>query len=148
MALSSLKVPLALEKMIIKQQALKSFFGSVMTAVLGFAIGIVALYGWQYANQPPTVIEMDTSAHFAATDKRLILYSASWCQYCDKVKNYLNKHQLVFENRDIESADLKVQQLFQTLGAEGIPQILIGNKVIRGADLAALEDELKKRQLL
>ncbi|WP_197489935.1 glutaredoxin family protein [Rheinheimera sp. SA_1] len=91
---------------------------------------------------------METSAHFATTNKVLILYSASWCEYCQKVKNYLDQHKITYENRDIESTDTTIQQLFQTLGATGIPQILIGNKVIRGADLEALETELKKQQLL
>jgi len=131
-----------------KQQGLKGLLSSVLMTLCGFGIGVGALYGWQYLNRPATVTEIATAAHFATTDKALVVYSASWCQYCQKVKNYLDQHQIAFENRDIESADPEIQQLFQSLGAKGIPQILIGNKVIRGADLEALEDELKKQQLL
>lgn len=127
---------------------LKGLLAPLGMTALGFGIGIGTLYSWQYLNRPATVFEFETSAHFATTDKALILYSASWCEYCQKVKNYLDQHQVVFENRDIESADPAIQQLFQSLGATGIPQILIGNKVIRGADLEALEAELKKQQLL
>lgn len=127
---------------------LKGLLAPILMTALGFGIGVGALYGWQYLNRPATVFEVETSAHFATTEKALILYSASWCEYCQKVKNYLEQHNIAYENRDIESTDPAIQQLFQTLGATGIPQILIGNKVIRGADLEALEAELKKRQLL
>lgn len=127
---------------------LKGLLVPLLMTALGFGIGIGTLYGWQYLNRPATVFEMETSAHFATTNKTLILYSASWCEYCQKVKNYLDQHQIIYENRDIESDNPAIQQLFESLGATGIPQILIGNKVIRGADLGALEAELKKQQLL
>lgn len=130
-------------------RALITEFGSYMLmTILGFALGIGALYTWQSINKPTSVFDMETSAHFVGTDKPLILYSASWCQYCQKVKDYLIRHQVAFENRDIESTDPSVLQLFQALGAEGIPQLVIRNKVIRGADLAAIEQELKQQQLL
>lgn len=127
---------------------LKGLLVSLLMTALGFGIGIGTLYGWQYLNRPATVFEMETSVHFATTDKTLILYSASWCEYCQKVKNYLDQHQIAYENRDIESDNPAIQQLFESLGATSVPQILIGNKVIRGADLEALEAELKKQQLL
>lgn len=126
----------------------KGILSSVLMMLLGVGVGVTTLYGWQYLQRPSSVSEMETSAHFASTNKNLVIYTASWCQYCQKVKNYLNQHQVAFEDRDIESTDPLIQQLYQTLGAEGVPQILIGNKIIRGADLTALELELKNQQLL
>ncbi|MBU1439106.1 MAG: glutaredoxin family protein [Gammaproteobacteria bacterium] len=130
------------------QHIFKVFSTYILMTLLGFSMGIGALYAWQHLNRPNSIFEMETSAHFATTDKALILYSASWCNYCQKVKNYLHQHNVVFENRDIESSDPTIQQLFQSLDADGVPQILIGNKVIRGADLSAIEQELKKLQLI
>ena len=120
-----------------KLQVLKGFVTLTLMTLCGFGIGVGALYGWQYLNRPAAITEIETAAHFATTDKMLIVYSASWCEYCQKVKNYLDQHNIAYENRDIESTDTAILQLFQTLGATGIPQILIGNKVIRGADLEA-----------
>jgi glutaredoxin len=130
------------------RQFLKQCSHVILMTILGFSLGFGALFAWQAFNRPNTVFEMETTAHFATTDKPLILYSATWCEYCAKVKDYLDQHQIVFENRDIESADPAIQQLFQSLDAQSVPQILIGNTVIRGADLGALEQELMKRQLL
>lgn len=129
------------------RQMFKSILSIALMLFFGVGVGFATLYGWQYLQRPSPVSEMETSAHFASTDKSLIIYTASWCQYCQKVKNYLNQHQIAFEDRDIESTDPLIQQLYQTLGAEGVPQILIGNKIIRGADLGALELELKNQQL-
>ena len=120
---------------------------AVILAV-GLGIGLGVKEGLAWYNTPSPYIEMDTKAHFANVDEKVVLYSTSWCQFCKKTREYLAANNIPFEDRDIEKGDEAIDQLYSSIGAKGIPQIVVGNKVINGFNKTLLVQELKAQKLL
>ena len=67
-----------------------------------------------------------------AKDKRVIIFSTSWCGYCIKAKAFFKKHNISFQEYDIEK-NKKAAQLKDKLAPHsGVPLVIIGKKVING----------------
>jgi glutaredoxin len=115
---------------------------------VGLGIGIGAKEGWAWYNTPAAFVETDTSAHFANINEKVVVYSTSWCQFCKKTREYLIANNIPFEDRDIEKGDAAIDQLYQSIGAKAIPQIVVGNKIISGFNQVLLAQELKALKLL
>ena len=56
---------------------------------VGLGIGLGVKEGWAWYNQVPASVETNTSAHFANTDEKVVLYTTQWCVYCKRTKEYL-----------------------------------------------------------
>ena len=65
--------------------------------------------------------------------KSVVMYSASWCGYCRKARNYFNKHKITFVEYDVETT-AKGKADYKKLKATGVPVILIGKKRLNGFD--------------
>ena len=65
------------------------------------------------------------------------LYSTKWCGYCAKTRAFLRKHDVPFTEIDVEASGDGMRALAQ-MQAYGVPVIVVGDKVIRGYQLAAL----------
>ena len=72
----------------------------------------------------------------------VVMYSASWCGYCRKARNYFNTHGVSFNEYDIETS-AKGQHDYQQLGARGVPVILVGSQRLNGFSPAAFESIYK-----
>ena len=93
------------------------------------------------ANTVSTVVKVKpnvyTSPSIEALSKlvqrseQVVMYSASWCGYCDKARSYFNSHGVAFSEYDIETS-AKGQQDYARLGAHGVPVILVGNQRLNG----------------
>lgn len=68
-----------------------------------------------------------------------ILYSTSWCGYCEKTRKLMDKNNIDYVEFDIEhSKEAKAE--FDQLGGRGIPLVLIDGRVVEGyAPKAVLE---------
>ena len=121
-------------------------YGLILAVGLGIGLGVKQGYAWY--NAAPAYIEMDTSAHFANTNEKVVVYSTQWCPYCKKTRDYLTANKIAFVERDIETGDETTKALYTSIGAEGIPQIVVGNKIITGFNLSMLQPELKRLSLL
>ena len=119
-----------------------------MIIAVGLGIGLGAKEAWAWYNKVPAYIEINTSAHFANVDEKVIIYSTQWCPYCKRAKEYLVSNNISFFERDIESGDKIINQLYGSIGSEGIPKIVIGDKIINGFNTAVLRQELEKQKLL
>lgn len=124
--------------------AIKNIFYIVIGLVIG--VGIFRSYAW--FNEPQPYVEIDSKPHFVNVDSEVIVYTTSWCVYCKKTKEYLFKHNISFTDRDIESSSEEIKSLYSGLKTKGVPQIVIGNKVINGFNEKLLEEELKIKGLL
>ena len=62
---------------------------------------------------------------------QVIILTASWCGYCNKLRQYLQSNQIKFTEYDIEHSNMG-HQLYRSLGGKGIPVVKIGNNVIYG----------------
>ncbi|KAF7785901.1 hypothetical protein PRUB_a0303 [Pseudoalteromonas rubra] len=120
----------------------------ILMLLLGLSLGVMLKYGYLKLLHHPNIITQDTSAHYEGTDKRVILYTTHWCQYCKQVQDYFKKHNIDYLSRDIESNDQRINSLFDSLKRADIPQIIIGNKVINGTNLSVVEKTLQEHAFL
>lgn len=63
--------------------------------------------------------------------KPVVMYSASWCGYCRKARNYFKKNKIDFVEYDVETSP-KGKADYKRLKATGVPVILIGKQRMNG----------------
>lgn len=67
----------------------------------------------------------------SASGSKVTLFSAKWCGYCKKTREFLESKNIQFTDLDVEESVLG-QQLFQKINAFGVPVIIIGSTRIDG----------------
>jgi glutaredoxin 3 len=79
----------------------------------------------------------------------VVMYTTSWCPYCERARKLLAKKDVTFTEIDIESAAEKRAEMRNRSGRTSVPQIFIGDHHVGGSDdLHDLEDEGKLDSLL
>jgi glutaredoxin 3 len=79
----------------------------------------------------------------------VVMYTTSWCPYCDRARRLLSAKNVAIEEIDVESAPEKRAEMQQRSGRRTVPQIFIGETHVGGSDdLLALEDAGKLDALL
>ena len=73
------------------------------------------------------------------------VFSANWCPYCIKVKDYLKAKGIQFEEVDLDRNPEAGQELIEISGQTGIPVVVIDNKVIIGFDTRAIDSALEEK---
>ena len=63
----------------------------------------------------------------------VILFSTSWCPYCKKAREYLNRNQIEFVEFDVEE-DRKARHVYDRLNSDGVPVLLVKGKYVDGFD--------------
>jgi glutaredoxin len=69
---------------------------------------------------------------------RVTLYSTSRCANCRRLKHWLTRHKLRFQEFDIERNQRAFKE-FQRLGARGVPVLLVDRERVDGFDPKRLE---------
>ncbi len=72
----------------------------------------------------------------------VIIYSAVWCPWCHKTKEFLKENNIEFEERDIESSDGAAEEVVRKSGQRGIPVTDVDGTIIVGFDKGALKKAL------
>jgi glutaredoxin len=62
---------------------------------------------------------------------KVVMYSATWCGYCRKARNYFNQQGIPFREYDIENSS-KGRRDYARLNGTGVPIIFVGKKRIQG----------------
>jgi mycoredoxin len=77
----------------------------------------------------------------------LKLYSASWCRDCREAKRFLDKHQIVYTEIDIESTPGAAEEVLRNVGKRAIPQFVIDGEWVQPyrPGCGFLHDEMSKR---
>lgn len=80
---------------------------------------------------------------------KVVLYSASWCGYCKKVRRLLEKYNVDFAEKDIEkdqqaAMDLQVRCAYHKLQCNGVPVIDWKGRMIMGFDEGELMRLIKE----
>ena len=79
----------------------------------------------------------------------VVMYTTSWCPYCERARRLLTAKNVVFSEINVESAPAKRAEMRTRSGRTSVPQIFIGDHHVGGSDdLAALEDAGKLDALL
>tara|TARA_Y100000590_G_C15334128_1_gene868884 strand:+ start:344 stop:583 length:240 start_codon:yes stop_codon:yes gene_type:complete len=77
-------------------------------------------------------------------DRKIIVYSTSWCQPCKLAKKLLQERGLEYQEIDIEERGWSRDDLYETTGGRTVPQIIINDDTIGGYDdLIRLDQEGK-----
>lgn len=79
-------------------------------------------------------VEFDASpigSQKAVANKKVVMFSASWCGVCKKAKAYFQRNGIPFTEYDIEMGR-KGRSLYRKLGATGVPVILVGKRRMNG----------------
>lgn len=121
---------------------LKNILMWILLLLAGFGIGTTVQQAWLWYNKAATFIPLDTSAHFAETHSNVVIYTTAWCPYCKKLKQYLQQHQIAYDEFDIENTNIARLRLFEQLEAPGIPKIVTAQGVYIGFDPAELDEAL------
>ena len=70
------------------------------------------------------------------------LYGTEWCGYCKKARTMLRRHNIPFQDLDVESSD-EANRQFQAIGGRGVPVITVGDQVVHGYNYARLRKLLE-----
>lgn len=74
--------------------------------------------------------------------KKVIVYSATWCAFCHAVKDYLDKKDIKYEDRDVESKKEWMEEATGKSGQTGIPVVDIDGTIIVGFDRPKIDAAL------
>ncbi len=79
----------------------------------------------------------------------VVMYTTSWCPYCERARRLLRAKGARFDEVDVESAAEKRAEMQSRSGRRTVPQIFIGDTHVGGSDeLAALDADGKLDGLL
>lgn len=72
----------------------------------------------------------------------VVLYTTSWCGWCRKTIAHLDRHGVLYDNRDIERDQQAYEDLKRKTGSTGVPVIEIDGELIRGFDRERIDQLL------
>ena len=126
-----------------------------LAILIGFSSPLAAqIYTWvddngitQFSDMPPNTedyseVEVQINSYESpsiSTNKNdsssisnsVVMYSTSWCHYCQKARDYFAKSGIRYKEYDIEKSS-KARAEHKKLGGGGVPVILVGNKILNG----------------
>ncbi|NLM35953.1 MAG: glutaredoxin family protein [Clostridiales bacterium] len=70
--------------------------------------------------------------------EKVIVYTSNTCTYCVAVKNYLREHNIEFEERNVGKTQYRKELI--SLGFMSVPVLKIGDEIIKGFDISAINN--------
>ncbi len=70
--------------------------------------------------------------------KRVTVYSTPTCPYCNKLKQYLDKHGIKYTDINVAADQNAATEMVRKSGQRGVPQTEIGGQMIIGFDTARI----------
>jgi glutaredoxin len=85
-----------------------------------------------YPSPPAEVAPAERAqAKRPAKARSVVMFSAQWCGYCRKARDYFQSSGVAFRERDIEK-DAAARAEYDRLGGTGVPLILVGDRRLNG----------------
>jgi glutaredoxin len=119
----------------------KSLLLFAILAVVGFLAGAGGLDLARRWMRPAPVVEGDYSRYFEQTNATVILFGTSTCPYCTKAREFLAERHVDYRDLVIDKSD-QSRQLFESLGEQAVPVLLVGTTLIRGFNGAEYDKAL------
>lgn len=117
---------------------------NVITYTLIIAVGL--LIGYFLPRLPmlmtPDYQEGDYSAHFQNTKTKVLVYGTRGCSFCNKTRAWFADNKVDFSDIDVQKSAVAAARLAE-LGGEGVPVVIIGNRMIRGYQPEVFEKALQ-----
>ena len=85
-----------------------------------------------------------------ADDAKVIVYSTTWCAFCNTEKQWLDKLGVKYISKNIEEDDAANKELLDKLGGnfQGVPVTDIAGEMVLGFNRPALQSALEKNKLV
>lgn len=82
----------------------------------------------------------------------VVIYTLSTCPHCKEAKEYLNRNNIAFINREVDTDEehmVTLMKIYDSMGVpeqkRGVPLFVIGNRIrIQGLNKEKLQDALKE----
>ncbi|MFD0616837.1 MULTISPECIES: glutaredoxin family protein [Paenibacillus] len=74
-------------------------------------------------------------------DNNVIVYSRNYCPHCVQVKKYLEENNVAFEERNVDTNEAYMEELFN-LGMRAVPVTVVGEEKILGFNTTQLKQVL------
>lgn len=74
---------------------------------------------------------------------KVIIYSTHVCPYCVLAKNFLEEHNIEFEEVYVDDNPEKAKEMMKKSGQMGVPQIEIDGQMVVGFDKEKIKQLLK-----
>lgn len=74
---------------------------------------------------------------------KVVVYSAPWCPWCTKVKEWLDQHKIKYEVKDVDANPEYGAELQEKTGQAGIPVTYIDDDMVLGFNVPELKKLLK-----
>ena len=71
------------------------------------------------------------------------IYTTNHCPYCKMAKEFFTKHNVKYEEINVEENEKAAEDMIEKSGQMGVPVIEINGTIIVGFDKRAIEKELK-----
>ncbi|MBD3248838.1 NrdH-redoxin [Candidatus Woesearchaeota archaeon] len=72
----------------------------------------------------------------------ITLYSAKWCPWCQKTKEFLRANDIEFEEKDIDIKEVE-EELKDITNQDAVPAVVAGEEFVVGYDEEKLKEVLK-----
>ena len=76
--------------------------------------------------------------------KKVIVYTTTWCPYCQSAKEYLTQKGVSYEERNAETDMHAREELVQKSGQTGVPVLDIGGKIVVGFSAQEIDQALEE----
>ncbi len=80
-----------------------------------------------------------------STQANITIYSATWCAYCHAAKDYLDKKDFKYTDKDIEADPANADEVVKLSNQMGIPVLDIDGTIIVGFDRPKIDAALKTK---
>ena len=64
----------------------------------------------------------------------VLMYAKSWCPYCERARDLLQRKGVALQEIDIESQPGQREDMIRRCGQYTVPQIFIGDRHVGGSD--------------
>ena len=99
----------------------------VVTGLCVLGIGWLLMETFQLESQPRAV----AAAQAGDEQPEVIMYATSWCPYCQKSREFFQRHGIQYVEYDVER-NAGAYRENKRLGGGGVPMIVVGDQVVAG----------------
>ena len=75
-------------------------------------------------------------------ENKVLVYSTEWCPWCHRVKEWLTKQGVKYEDRDVEKNEKFAEEMMKKTKQSGIPVVDINGEAIIGYNEPAMRKAL------
>jgi len=120
--------------------------GYVLLVLVALGAGLGGGYVFRHATSEKPGVSLEKvggfEARYAASGSRVILYSLSTCGYCKQARELLEKQNIDYVEKVIDTSDSAKKEAAE-LGIKAVPVLLVGDYRVKGYDQSKWLDLLR-----